>query len=350
MIYIGTDAGIYRWIKGTWPIFHSLQGTAVVDLAAADGGVLVAVDAAGRVLETVDNGQNWREVAPPEGVGRPVATAMLGSPSAHVVAAKGGGLWARPAGVDPSAGGGGLRAAEGRAAALVNRTLHRATRGRLGEAASAEVARASGWSPLAGPTGQVRALAAGPGGSLPYFAAVEGQGLWRSDDGVAYEHVNGTPAEVYAVRVAGQQVALATSDGCWVSADGGLTFQDMSEGLGASRHVRALDIKPGNPKVMLAGAAPGAPGEGPVAPRGGLQFALYETKDGGKTWGHVKRGFPEVLEYDTIADIRFDPVEPEYAAVALGSGELWSTRSDGLWWEPLARQIKTARVLCATAT
>lgn len=350
MIYIGTDAGIYRWIRGTWPIFHSLQGTAVVDLAAAGGGVLVAVDAAGRVLETVDNGQNWRQVAAPEGVGRPVATAMLGAPAVHVVSARGGGLYTRAAGVDPSAGTGGFRAAEGRAAALVNRTLHRATRGRLGEASAAEATTPSGWSSMPGPDGQIRALAASAGGSLPYFAAVEGQGLWRSADGATYSRVEGVPAEVYAIRVAGEQVALATGDGVWISADGGSTFKDMSEGLGASRHVRALDVKPGNPKVMLAGAAPTAPGEGPVAPRGGLQFALYETKDGGKSWVHVKRGFPEVLEYDTVADIRFDPAEPEYAAVALGSGELWSTRSDGLWWEPLARQIRTARVLCATAS
>src|SRR4051812_12198676 len=45
MILIGTDKGIYRWFEGCgWPIFHSLQDRAIVDLATPGGGVLAALD------------------------------------------------------------------------------------------------------------------------------------------------------------------------------------------------------------------------------------------------------------------------------------------------------------------
>ena len=84
-----------------------------------------------------------------------------------------------------------------------------------------------------------------------------------------------------------------------------------------------------------------------MADRAGVRFALYESKDAGKSWKHVTRGFPEALESDSIADIRYMPDDAQCAAVALASGEMWSTATDGLWWEPLARQIRGARALCA---
>jgi photosystem II stability/assembly factor-like uncharacterized protein len=360
MLYIGTDDGIYRWRPGMpWPIFHSLQGRGIVDLASPGGGVLVAVDNLGRIWETIDNGQEWREVAPPEGAGRPTAVALARSPAVLLLATRPFGLWRRPVGPDPSARLGVLERADRQVTALFDRAVRLARRGRVdGGTAIAEPPKRSsavGWTPMALPAVEsgpiapaIRALVPGEGA---WFAAVAGAGLWRSSDGGAsWARCEGLPAEVYAIRTAAKPagtVAVATADGCRVSGDGGQTWQDRSGGLDGTRHLRALEIKPGNANYLLAGAAPTGPGEAKVAPRGGLRFALYESKDGGKGWSHVVRGFPDVLEYDTIADIRFDPEDPDYAVVALASGELWNTRSDGLWWEPLARQINTARVLCA---
>jgi photosystem II stability/assembly factor-like uncharacterized protein len=155
------------------------------------------------------------------------------------------------------------------------------------------------------------------------------------------------PAEVSAIRVAPGSagiVAIATDDGCWTSADRGRTWENRSGGLDKARHLRALEIHPEDSTSMLAGAASGDVADGP---RRGTRFSLYETGDGGKTWTHVRRGFPEFFEYDTITDIRFDPAAPANAIVALDSGELWRTRNGGDWWEPIARQIRAARVLCA---
>ncbi len=199
---------------------------------------------------------------------------------------------------------------------------------------------------------EIRVLLPGSG-TTPWFAAVIGAGLWKSgDDGQSWERCNGLPDEVFAVRTATKPegtVAVGTNNGVWISGDNGQSWAEMSTGLENAKQVRALEIKPGDAKVMLAGAAPmGAEQGGPVAGRGGsTRFALYESKDGGKSWKHVPRGFPELLEYDQIADIRYDPADTDCAVVALASGELWHTKTDGLWWEPLARQIKTARVLCA---
>ena len=99
MILIGTDEGIYRWYEGNpWPIFHSLQGRAVVGLAAPGGGVLAAVDGGGRVLESVDNGMNWRTIPLPEGAGRPSSLAVWGVPSAIVLATRPLGIYRRAIG------------------------------------------------------------------------------------------------------------------------------------------------------------------------------------------------------------------------------------------------------------
>ncbi|MEO6808809.1 MAG: hypothetical protein ABI353_06825 [Isosphaeraceae bacterium] len=360
MIYIGTDNGIYRWFPGAgWPIFHSLQECAVLDLASPGGGVMVAVDGGGRIWETIDNGQDWREVSPPEGADRPTALALVDTPASLVLATRPLALHRRAIGPDPAeVKPNALDLAGQQVAAMIELAARLTRRGQGTEGALAVAERPAGqtdpmaWTALGQPT-------AAPEGVAPrirrieiglnsWFAAVVGAGLWRSTDaGSTWQECPGLPTEVYAIRISQGVVALATSDGCWISLDDGETWEDRSGGLEACRHVRALDIKPGNPKILLAGTAPDALGQGAAASRTGLGFALYESKDGGKTWTHVTRGFPEALEFDTIADIRYEPSHPEYAVIALSSGELWSTRSDGLWWEPLARQINSARVLCA---
>jgi photosystem II stability/assembly factor-like uncharacterized protein len=362
MIYIGTDNGIYRWFPGaSWPIFHGLQERAVLDLVSPGGGVMVAVDGQGRIWETIDNGQEWREVSPPEDSDRPTALALVDTPASLVLASRPLALHRRgigpdPAEVKPNA----LDLADRQVSAMIELAARLARRRRQGTEGGLAVAEppvgridTMGWvtlgQPAAAPEGvepRIRRIEAGPNA---WFAAVVGAGLWRSTDaGSTWQECPGLPTEVYAIRISQGLVALATSDGCWMSSNDGETWEDHSGGLDACRHVRAIEIRPGNPNVLLAGAAPDAPGQGPAAPRGGLGFALFESKDGGKTWTRVTRGFPEALEFDTIADIRYEPTNPEYAVIALSSGELWNTRSDGLWWEPLARQINSARVLCAS--
>jgi photosystem II stability/assembly factor-like uncharacterized protein len=356
MILVGTDDGIYRWFEGSpWLTFHSLQGRTIVDLASAGAGVLAAIDDAGRLWETEDNGFHWREIPLPPGAGKATTLAVAGAPAAIVLATRPFGLHLRPVGAPlPERPG-------------VVSTLLARTRRRLGAGGGTAVAEppaptsgeSLGWirlgtpEPPAGPaTPSIRGLVKGSTEDSPWYASVAGAGLWRSDDGGrSWARCQGLPAEVYAIRpVPGQAggVVLATGDGCWITADGGQTWNDASNGLERNRHLRAVEVRPDDPKHLLAGAAPGAPEGSQAAPTDGLGFSLFESRDGGKTWTTTAaRNFPARLQYDTIDDIRWDPAAPGYAIIALGSGECWRTRSEGAWWEPIARQTRAARVLCA---
>jgi len=358
MLYIGTDEGIYRWFSGAnWPIFHGLQGRSIVGIASPGGGVIAALDAAATLWESQNNGIEWRSIPLPEGAGRPTSLTILNGGEVVVATARPMGLYRRPIGL-PSVSD--ARRPMVRAKGLEDRLIGRATslvakfRGGTATIARPKATTLNGWTAMKVPAPgsavvapSVRFVTSHAG---PIFAAVSGAGLWSSKDlGASWTRVDGLPDEVHALRFASEGVmAAGTGTGVWISRDGGASWADSSTGLEKSRQVRALEIKPGDPKVMLAGCAPVAAGEGPIADRSGLGFALYESKDSGATWKHVTRGFPEVLESDSIADIRYMPDDPSCAAIALASGEMWNTATDGLWWEPLARQIRGARSLCAT--
>ncbi|MBV8232727.1 MAG: hypothetical protein JO329_22320 [Planctomycetaceae bacterium] len=356
MILIGTDAGVYRWFEGcSWPIYHGLQGRSIAGLDSPGDGVLVVLDRDGEVLESVNNGQDWRTIPRPEGSGTPTALAVRGTEEASLVlATRPLGLYLREVGVPD------VRAEGSSRRGFLPSLFGRGATSAQAVASDPEAARLAGWTRLGAPSPspsagdgspQIRTLAFGPGSPGTWFAAIPGAGLWRSTDaGTSWRHCAGLPADVNAIRhVPGQpnRAFAATSDGCWVSNDAGQTWEDRSGGLEKARDLGALDVKPGEPDVLLAGAAMGE-AVGPEAePAGGLVVSLFESTNGGKTWMHVRRGFPEDLEGDTIADIRHDPVAPDNVIVALASGELWVTRNGGAYWGPLARQFRAARALCA---
>ena len=362
MILIGTDEGIYRFFEDCgWPIFHCFQDRAVVGLASPSTGVLAALDRSGDILESTDHGMTWRVIPSPEGSGRPTAITVDGTPPAIIVATKPLGLYRRfIGGADAESfadRGERVRPPADPPRPWPCRRGRDAGRGQT-EAGRAKCERAEARGVVA-PPGSSRAQGHGrtrgprADGLLPgwLYAAVSGAGLWRSGDvGKSWVQCKGLPSEVYAVRpVAGRAGHLwaATHDGCWLSTDAGQTWEDRSAGLENVRHVARHRGQAGCARRAPRRGRAEGPIESAAAPRGGLNFALYESTNSGKTWTQVKRNFPEVIEYDTITDVRFDPASTENVVVALGSGELWSTRNGGAYWGPLARQIRAARVLCA---
>ena len=354
MILIGTDAGVYRWFEGCgWPIFHSLQDRAIMGLDSSGAGVLAVLDREGEVLESVNNGQDWRTIPRPEGSGTPSALAVQGTEESSIVlATRPLGLYRRAIGVPI------IRSDGSERRRFVPPLFGRTTAGKPTLAAEPETARLAGWTRLGAPnpsdadgTLEVQVLAFGSGAPAPWFAAIRGAGLWRSiNEGTSWQHCSGLPADVLAVRSAPERpgrLFAATSDGCWVSDDAGQTWADRSGGLEKARSLQRLEVRPGEPDVLLAGAAPREVFAPQAEPAKGLGFSLFESANGGKSWTQVRRGFPELLERDAIADIRHDPTAPENVIVALASGELWVTRNRGAYWGPLARQIRAACALCA---
>jgi hypothetical protein len=356
MILIGTDEGIYRWFDGCgWPIFHGLQDRAIVALDAPGGGLLAVVDRNGEVLESVNNGQDWRTIPLPDGAGKPSAVAVWGSPGALVVATRPLGLITRPVGAP-------VPRPEEASSVRARPGLGRAVSTLLKNLTAREDARRAGvdWSPLRVPDLQgiaqvpdpsIRALIPGTDASGAWLASIPGAGLWRSvDSGTTWTQCPGLPPVVNTLRTSPRRpetLYAATSQGFWISSDEGKTWEERSVGLENARYLSAVDVKPNQPDVLMAGAAPREPGVTGIAHDDGLGFALYESTNGGKSWSIVRRGIPDSFAHDAITDVRFDPAAPESLVVALASGELWVSRNAGAYFGPLARQIRAARVLCA---
>lgn len=346
MLLIGTDEGIYRWTEGNnWPVFHSLQECSVVGLASPGAGFLAVLDSTGKVWESGNNGQVWREVVLPEGVGRPTAIAVGGTPASILLAGSGLGHYRRMMGSTARTASP-IEFVRQATPVLINRARS-IVGGKRGDTLSAvspskRTANLNGWTKLGTPkmvkSPTVNSLASIPGA---WFSAVAGEGLWRSgDDGANWMRCEALPATVHAIRpVPGQpgQLYAATSEGVKFSNDAGKIWEDRSKGLEAVKFVRAIEVCSDDPSYLLAGAAPAATGGG---------YGLYESKDAGKTWARVLRSFPENMQSDPIVDIRFDPTQPTRAAVAFESGEMWMTLTGGDYWQPFARDIRSVRVLC----
>lgn len=314
MIYLGTDSGLYRWTHhASWPTFHSLQGARIRTVLAGGEGRLTVADDAGRLFESTTNGESWRAVDLPVGVSACSAYALGGTPLTMILATKPLGLYARAHGT-------------------------------------------SWWAKLAVPEAakdaEVTAMAVTKGAQPALLAAFAGAGLYRSADGAkTWTKIEGVPATIRTIRSVGETVAIGTDQGVWTSVDNGIAFAAASSGPADAPAVYALDIAPNDAKWMLAGAAAGSPAmsAGGVRPQG-FKFGLYETKDGGKTWAKVvKRGLPELVAFDTISDIRFDPADPDNILMAQGSGECWLTKNGGDYWTVLSRAIESARALAASA-
>src|SRR5256885_1294054 len=74
-----------------------------------------------------------------------------------------------------------------------------------------------------------------------------------------------------------------TGGGVWKTADGGLTWQPVSDKFLTAGSVGALAVAPSDPNVVYAGT-----GESPI--RGNLSAGdgLYKSTDAGKTWKRIR--------------------------------------------------------------
>jgi photosystem II stability/assembly factor-like uncharacterized protein len=169
--------------------------------------------------------------------------------------------------------------------------------------------------------GRVVAVAGDPSNPQVFYFGSTGGGVWKTTDGGVYwENVSDgffKRASVGALAVAPSDANVifagmgetcirgnvSHGDGVYKSTDGGKTW--MHQGLEDTRQIGAVCIHPQNPDLVYVAALGHA--HGPNKERG-----IYRSRDGGKTWEHILFRSEDV----GCHDLAMDPNNPRilYAA------------------------------------
>lgn len=163
--------------------------------------------------------------------------------------------------------------------------------------------------------GRVVAVAADPANPLVFYFGSTGGGVWKTTDGgLIWQNVS----DGYFKRASVGAIAVAPSDpnviyvgmgetsirgnvshgdGVYKSTDGGKTWIHL--GLEDTRHIAKVRIHPQNPDLVYVAALGHA--HGPNAERG-----VYRSKDGGKTWEQILFRSEDA----GVSDLALDPHNP----------------------------------------
>src|SRR5216683_1772641 len=163
--------------------------------------------------------------------------------------------------------------------------------------------------------GRVVAVAGDPANPQVFYFGSTGGGVWKTNDGgVIWENVS----DGFFKRASVGAIAVSTSDpnviyagmgettirgnvshgdGVYKSTDGGKTWTHL--GLEDTRNIAKVRIHPQNPDLVYVAALGHA--HGPNAERG-----VYRSKDGGKTWEQI------LFRSDDagVSDLALDPHNP----------------------------------------
>ncbi len=109
----------------------------------------------------------------------------------------------------------------------------------------------------------------------------------------------------------------STGGGVWKTIDGGLSWENCSDGFFKTASVGALAVAPSDPNVLYAGM-------GETTIRGNVAHGdgVYGSTDGGKTWRHLG-----LAETRAIARVRIDPRDPNTVYVA-ALGHVWGPNAE----------------------
>lgn len=163
--------------------------------------------------------------------------------------------------------------------------------------------------------GRVVAIAGDPTDKQRFYFGSTGGGVWQTTDGgLIWENIS----DGYFQRASVGAIAVAQSDpnviyvgmgettirgnvshgdGVYRSADRGKTWTHL--GLQATRHIARVRIHPQNPDLVYVAALGHAHGPNP-------ERGIYRTQDGGKTWEHILFR----SEKAGAIDLSMDPLNP----------------------------------------
>lgn len=185
--------------------------------------------------------------------------------------------------------------------------------------------------------GRVTAVAGHPDQQFTYYMGATGGGVWKSENGgISWENISDgyfNTGTIGAITVAESDpdviyvgtgespvrgVSTSHGDGVYKSVDGGKTWRHL--GLEPTRHISKIAIHPDDPDIVYVGAQ-GSPWA--ATPDRGV----YRSTDGGETWERVL-----FVDDDTgVHGLSMDPTNPRviYAAMWDHRREPWNVRSGG---------------------
>ena len=132
----------------------------------------------------------------------------------------------------------------------------------------------------------------------------------------------------------------AAAGGIWKTEDGGIYWENVSDGFLRSSSVGALTVAPSDPNVIYAGM-----GESTIRIDVSYGDGVYRSTDAGKSWNHL--GLPETRQ---ISEIRVHPNNPDLVyASALGHAfgpnkerGIFRSKDGGRNWEHLLFRSESA--------
>ena len=160
----------------------------------------------------------------------------------------------------------------------------------------------------------VLALAAAPPlAAQSPFASVK----WRS---IGPVNTSGRIDDIAVARVKGSADAIyiaTASGGLWKSANNGISFQPVFDGVDAMMSIGAVAVAPSSPQTVWVGT-----GEANTRQSSSWGDGVYKSTDGGRTWTNVG-----LKDTRSIARIIVDPTDPNVVYVA-AQGHLWGPNAD----------------------